>query len=123
MGYMYAAVIVIVLVLISYISYKNTTLILKATNLLGSPTYITTDVVIWIRENFKLSIACDTKLPVQLYFIWDQKIVHPRNELYQILARVCTDSINYDVGSSKFTVKDTSIENAFTIMDNILDTH
>jgi hypothetical protein len=123
MGCLSAVVIVMILILILYNEHKNTTLILKATNLLGSPMWMHDQVAIWILQDFKLSIACDTKLPVQLYFTLDPKIIRPRNELYQILSRVCTDTVNYDVGSSKFTVKDKSIENAFTIMDNILDTH
>jgi len=123
MACLYSLVIVMVLLLISYESYKSTALILKASNFLGNPTWTTPDSIIWNQSNFKLSITYDTKLPVQLYFTWDDKIVRPRNELYQILSRVCTNSINYDVGSSKFTIKDVSLENAFTIMHNILDTY
>lgn len=110
-------VIVMILIIISYSYHKNSLLVIKATNLLGKPTWITPEAIIWTMSKFKLTIADNTKLPVQLYFTWDTNIVRPRNELYQILSRVCTDSINYDVSSSKFTVKDVSLEGVFAEME------
>ncbi len=112
-------VIVLVLIIISYANVRYVNLVWRATKLFGEPNHIFDDSVIWLLSEFKLCIASDTKLPVQLYFTWEKDIVRPRNELYQILARVCSDSICYDAGSSKFTIKDNTIETAFEKMSKI----
>jgi hypothetical protein len=120
MGCLNSIVIVMILILIAVsTSTRADRLIHMTIDCIGSPTHSSEALVIWTLPEFKLCIARDTKVPVQLYFTWDKHIVRPRNELYKILSRVCTDLVNYDIGSSQFTVKDFTVADAFTTMLSI----
>ena len=94
-------------------------LIRTTTDLLGPATLVQDDMCIWQLDTVKLCIAHETQLPVQLYFEWGRSIVRTRAALHTTLSKLCSNTVNYDIGSSKFTVKDVSLDRAVATMESI----
>lgn len=115
-----AVVIVVILVLIAFSSSKQVDQLTKnAYELLGSPTWSHNGVRMWETPECKLCIATDSKLPIQIYFTWETEFIKPRAVMYKQLATVCNEFITYDIGSCKFTVKDTSLLGAVNTMERV----
>jgi hypothetical protein len=115
-----AIVVVVILVLIAFSSSTDVDKITRnAYELLGSPTWSHNGVRTWEMPEFKLCIATDSKLPIQLYFTWEKEIIKPRDVMYKQLATVCNEFITYDIGSCKFTIKDTSLLGAVNTMERV----
>jgi hypothetical protein len=115
MGYNVAITICLILLIIHI--YSAECVANQAVMVFGKPLIDIDGIKQWVFPNFNLTIASDTTLPVQLYFTWEKDIVKPKSLLYKELSKVCTDKINYDIGSCKFTVKEQSIEAALDSMN------
>lgn len=113
----------VIVLIICLVALSPTTtaerLIRTATDLLGPATLIQDDMCIWQMDTVKLCITHETQLPVQLYFEWGRSLVRTRTDLYAILSKLCSNVVNYDIGSSKFTIKDVSLIRAIAKMESI----